>query len=918
MNAAGDALTCRDERRRADVRAADLNGLDYLEVADDAQRTLVVYFLGKAPRAIGTGNLRISGGRRVRDIAVTRVEVIRQADPALDDVMEVTVDRPGDFSTYVLQVVRADADGRPTDVPLDGFDTRYDRIAFTFKAGCPSDLDCQPGRHCPDTPRAAPDINYLARDYATLRQLILDRLALVMPDWREAHAADLGIALVELLAYTGDYLSYYQDAVATEAYLGTARQRISVRRHARLVDYRMHEGCNARAWLTVETDVERSLDLAALRFVTAFPGAPSGRHVLAEHELPDAAGYETFAALALDERTAVTFRPAHNRIALYTWGDTECCLARGATAATLRDGWTGDSDPGEDGAAALDVPAERERMLRLAPGDVLIFEEIVGPGTGAEGDADPAHRQAVRLTAVTPGIDALYGQPVLDVAWSPADALAFPLCLSVQGPAPACERLHDVSVARGNVILVDHGSAVAQDIGAVPLGRAAAHCPTACDAAEDVLVAAPFRPRLDAGPLTFAQPPAADSPAAALLSQDPRAALPGIVLDAIPAAPAGTGALFRFADLLDPAPLAQALRSPAGAGDDDPGVRAARAALLAGLAPATRAALAAWDPGTPPPAPLLQALAADLAALVAGWQPVPDLLDSEDGAGAFVAEIDNDGLAQLRFAARGGPAPGTLFAARYRVGNGTAGNVGAEAIAYLVPRGIALDGAALVPRNPLAADGGTNPEPLEQVRLLAPDAFRTRLARAVTADDYATLAAMHPGVQRAAATLRWTGSWQEVLVAIDPLGGVDAAPALLDAIAADLERYRRIGHDVVVRPARYVPLDVELRVCVAPGYLRGHVKVALLAALDSRAGFFQPDRLSFGDDIHVSALTAAAQAVAGVQDVTVVRLERTFEGPNDELRDGVLQLGPLEIARLDNHPGMPENGRLVLDLRGGR
>ena len=68
-----------------------------------------------------------------------------------------------------------------------------------------------------------------------------------MPDWQETHAPDLGVALVELLAYAGDYLSYYQDAVATEAYLGTARQRISVRRHARLVDYRMHEGCNARA-----------------------------------------------------------------------------------------------------------------------------------------------------------------------------------------------------------------------------------------------------------------------------------------------------------------------------------------------------------------------------------------------------------------------------------------------------------------------------------------------------------------------------------------------------------------------------------------------------------------------------------------------------------------------------------------------
>ena len=45
------------------------------------------------------------------------------------------------------------------------------------------------------------------------------------------------MALVELLAYAADNLSYRQDAIANEAYLATARQRVSVRRHARLVDY---------------------------------------------------------------------------------------------------------------------------------------------------------------------------------------------------------------------------------------------------------------------------------------------------------------------------------------------------------------------------------------------------------------------------------------------------------------------------------------------------------------------------------------------------------------------------------------------------------------------------------------------------------------------------------------------------------
>ena len=60
------------------------------------------------------------------------------------------------------------------------------------------------------------------------------------------------MTLVELMAYSADYLSYYQDAVATEAYLGTARRRTSVRRHAKLLDYPMHDGGNARAWVTLQ------------------------------------------------------------------------------------------------------------------------------------------------------------------------------------------------------------------------------------------------------------------------------------------------------------------------------------------------------------------------------------------------------------------------------------------------------------------------------------------------------------------------------------------------------------------------------------------------------------------------------------------------------------------------------------------
>jgi predicted phage baseplate assembly protein len=281
-----------------------------------------------------------------------------------------------------------------------------------------------------------------------------------MPDWQERHVPDLGITLVELLAYTGDYLSYYQDAVATEAYLDTARQRISVRRHARLVDYRMHEGCNARAWLCLETGSnltgEQALDPGQLFFITGLNDAQTenGR-VLTSRDLLNLppSSYEIFEPVLTEP---LELYVAHQRIAFYTWGDRQSCLPAGATRATLRDPRTPPPTPpekeppakgkrpprGKEAAAAQAAQQQLKQQqseptpnepppdtgLHLAPGDVLIFEEVLGPVTGLAEDADPRHRHAVRLTRVTYSEDDLYQPPVpvVEIEWAAEDALPSP------------------------------------------------------------------------------------------------------------------------------------------------------------------------------------------------------------------------------------------------------------------------------------------------------------------------------------------------------------------------------------------------------------------------------------------------------------------------------------------------------------
>lgn len=312
---------CDDDRRRQTIFGQPgLNGIDYIEVLDQEappnlrQQILNVSFINApAPAGISPANVEIVGGERITGVQVTSTSMT-------GDTLVVQVNEPGDFSEYTLRIV--DSAGRE---PYPGLDPALSEIPFSFKVECPTDFDCAAAPSCTPATPAPPDINYLAKDFTTFVTLMQNRVSLLAPRWRETSPADIGVTLIELLAYIADRLSYRQDAVATEAYLATARQRISVRRHARLVDYPIQEGCNARVWICVGVNADVSLP-AGNEFLTTIPGTPltlaagSQALTLAKQQNPQ----------SFQSMLPVTLRVAHSApLKFHNWGGLDCCLPPG-------------------------------------------------------------------------------------------------------------------------------------------------------------------------------------------------------------------------------------------------------------------------------------------------------------------------------------------------------------------------------------------------------------------------------------------------------------------------------------------------------------------------------------------------------------------------------------------------------------
>lgn len=327
-----------DRRQHLLSAGASWNGIDYVEVATADERTLRVHFLNQVPvqgtlitvsgsPPGSTAPVTITGGEVITSIAVGSIDEASAwtADSEGRPVLTVTVEAPGDFSAYHLSVA---------STVLDPY---LATAAFSFKANCPSSLDCAaPAPACPPPEPLAVPVDYLAKDFGSFVQALSKFSAQRYPAWHERSEADVGAVVMEVLAAMADELSYFQDRVAGESLLGTATQPLSLLHLARLVDYEPAPATVARVLLQLEVTAGTTAITAPVHCQALAAGGGVIDFEVGEGLADPATGGPAALAYPVDPRWNRFTPTGATNLLPYWWDESQACLEKAATQFDIR------------------------------------------------------------------------------------------------------------------------------------------------------------------------------------------------------------------------------------------------------------------------------------------------------------------------------------------------------------------------------------------------------------------------------------------------------------------------------------------------------------------------------------------------------------------------------------------------------
>jgi hypothetical protein len=864
----------------------DHTGIDFVQVRDSGdQRQLRIFFLTDATQLtfpLNTSTPPLTPANivihNVSDANRPDIPVVTVGNVVFDAnleraILDITVAQPGEFADYRLRIDDPRANPDPLQEPYSRIDPFFNDVRFSFKAGCDDGQEClDPAPVCPVDEQPDFPVDYLARDFVSLRNALLDFAAQRYPRWVSPIEADVGVMLAEVMAALGDEFAYVQDRFGREAYLETATERRSLRKKARLLDFEIHDGRSPST--LVELTVSGAGDtLSVPRGSRAWATTEGGTPIAFEVGLGLRDGGEPF---AVHQSWNAGDAVPPGSLTPYAFDESQICLLVGATEMFV-----------------LGTVARPEALFDEATktGRVLLLR------TDPADPALPPRRHFVRLVERPVALfDPLTDLTVTRLRWGAEDALPFQIDQSlvqlsfnvvpVTAGLTQCARFvcgdqRDADDTRPPVLVTafDCGQAEAKPApglavereGPLPIRVAPA---LAADVTPD---AGP--PERDERPTIFLVGlPDTDTGGLGVLGLNLRESVPEVLVTELFIAPGGgetTGIAWDWQRSL----LSSDANSPVFTLED-------------GI-----------------------------------WRRIISF--TRNG----VVHVHQDYATGAGYSLRFGdgvfgrtPPRGQAFEVRYRLGPGAKGNVPEGAInAFTVPDHPDRDmpGFVMKVRNPVEVRDGVDPESAQEVKQIVPEAFKADRLFAVTPDDYGQQAEKLDFVQRAQGTPRWTGSWLSMFVAADPFGSFDLTAAEREDLGAWMNCVRQTGREVIVSDPRPLIIDLLITICVEPFAYASQVMALVRELLVGAGGgrntrpFFSPDNFTFGMPLRRSALEAAILRVPGVRFVrSILVRERGLQGFR-LLDDLLLEVEPNQVLRLDDDPLHPEAGTLTLQAEGG-
>jgi hypothetical protein len=748
---------------------------------------------------------------------------------------------------------------------------------------------------------------YRVGDFETFRRALLAHLpgeVELMP-WRPVAGTDLGLQVLDWLAYVADILTFYNERIANEDYLGTAQLQTSVQHLVGLLGYRPRPAIGATATLAVEASKAAPLMVPAGLAIgsKATPRVPA----------------QTF-----ETNTATTFDPPTTVLA--------------AVPDDLTTPPASHAPPDGSPAGLADAPGHDQLIARggvlvqgapsVTVGDELLLMSkewaaaddpaVLVTVTGTAPEKDPYGRKNTRV--LLSGADSLASASAADYTLVRATRTAHLATLPSGATVISAAQLVLDSPARylaaGQALLVAmpgatsaivHLDSYSEEVWYLNGTTDPPTTPPDTNPMSSLVAVLSVTAAAGANLAGFQSGRASVTVssgwvAVGTLLATPAATLPGVpsvlTLATAPLAPAGIAcaALLEDADgigaAINATPQAGTTRLSLTAADDLPEnplfktpvrvlwdlITVSRGATVRGETLGTGDATLAGQDFALAKTPVTyladepglsgDGYSSTIAITVDGryWSEVPSLYGHTAHETIFETYEDDDGKTHVRFGGNGAGRrlpSGAQVVATYRTGSGAA----VPAPGSLTQILTAVPNLKSV-HNPVAPVGGADPEPANAMRNLAPRSVLT-FGRAISGDDYAVVAAAAPGVSRAAAVWEWDAAEQRPMVRVyvgDDSGALDSAKKALAGQTDPNHPYA-----VVAAVACPVVLTVSLRIDVTfvADDVRTAVSDTLIGGADSGPGspasaLFAPGVLDLGETLYRSRIEEVICAVPGI------------------------------------------------------